>query len=213
MEMMQAVLDTNIWLATHVVVITLGYTAMFLAGILGIVFLIRGIVDSSFEKTTAKTMSSMVYGITCFAVLFSFVGTMLGGIWADQSWGRFWGWDPKENGALLIVIWSAIVLHARWAGLVRERGIMVLSIFGNVITAWSWFGTNLLGVGLHSYGFTDSGFFWMLLFFLSQVGIIALGYLPWRYWASAFGRAQADKAFKSTKHSVPKVTMTETQQS
>ena len=189
MEMMQAVLDTNIWLATHVVVITLGYTAMFLAGILGIVFLIRGIVDSSFEKTTAKTRSSMGYGSTCCAVLFSFVGTMLGGIWADQSWGRFWGWDPKENGALLIVIWSAIVLHARWAGLVRERGIMVLSIFGNVITAWSWFGTNLLQEGLHSYGFSEAGFRWLMIFNASQVILMCLALVPANLWRSQWSKS------------------------
>ena len=66
----------------------------------------------------------MVYGIICFATLFSFIGTVPGGIWGDQSWGRFWGWDPKENGALLIVLWNAIILHARWGGLVRERGLM-----------------------------------------------------------------------------------------
>ena len=77
----------------------------------------------------------MAYGIVCFALFFSFVGTVLGGIWADQSWGRFWGWDPKENGALLIVLWNAIILHARWGGYVRERGIMAMAIFGNVITA------------------------------------------------------------------------------
>lgn len=189
MEMMQAVLDTNIWLATHVVVITLGYTAMFLAGILGIVFLFRGILDRSFDKGTAKSMSSMVYGITCFAVLFSFVGTMLGGIWADQSWGRFWGWDPKENGALLIVIWSAIVLHARWGGLVRERGIMVLSIFGNVITAWSWFGTNLLQEGLHSYGFSEAGFFWLMMFVGSQTVLMCLGLVPSRLWRSPWAKS------------------------
>ena len=75
-----------------------------------------------------KVLAKMVYGIVCFATLFSFVGTVLGGIWADQSWGRFWGWDPKENGALLIVLWNATILHARWGGLVRERGLMNLAI-------------------------------------------------------------------------------------
>ena len=198
LEMMRAVLDSNFWLATHVVVITLGYSAMFLAGALGIAFIFQGLLSKRFTKDAARSLGTMVYGITCFATLFSLVGTILGGIWADQSWGRFWGWDPKENGALMIVLMGAILLHARWGGLCRERGLMALAICGNIITAWSWFGTNLLGVGLHSYGFTDSGFFWMLLFFLSQVGIIALGFLPWRYWASTFGRAQADKAFKST---------------
>ena len=91
----------------------------------------------------------MIYGVVCFATLFSFVGTVLGGIWADQSWGRFWGWDPKENGALLIVIWNALILHARWGGMVKQRGMAVLAVVGNIVTAWSWFGTNMLGVGLH----------------------------------------------------------------
>ena len=126
----------------------------------------------------------MVYAILCFAMLFSFVGTVLGGIWADQSWGRFWGWDPKENGAVLIVIWNALVIHARWAGLAKERGLMVLVVFGNVVTSWSWFGTNMLGVGLHSYGFMESALFWLLMFVASQLAIIAVGNLPLRSWRS-----------------------------
>ena len=68
----------------------------------------------------------MIFGITCFSLFFSLVGTVLGGIWADQSWGRFWGWDAKENGALLIVIWNAIILHARWAGIAKIRGLSAL---------------------------------------------------------------------------------------
>jgi hypothetical protein len=109
------------------------------------------------------------------APLASFVGTVLGGIWADQSWGRFWGWDPKENGALLIVIWNAMILHARWGGMIRERGMMVMAVFGNIVTSWSWFGTNMLGIGLHSYGFTDAAFFWLSTFMLSQLLFMALG--------------------------------------
>ena len=96
--------------------------------------------------------------------LFSFVGTVLGGIWADQSWGRFWGWDPKENGAIIIVLWNALILHARWGGLVRERGLMNLAIGGNIVTSWSWFGTNMLGIGLHSYGFMDAAFYSLIGF-------------------------------------------------
>ena len=184
MEMLRAVLDTNFWLATHVVMITLGYSAMFVAGFLAILFVVRGLTTSSLGKDTARALNRMVYGIICFATLFSFVGTILGGIWADQSWGRFWGWDPKENGALLIVIWCAIVLHARWGGLIRDRGLMAMAIFGNMITAFSWFGVNLLGVGLHSYGFTDSGFIWLLGFMVSQVVFICLALIPLSHWAS-----------------------------
>src|SRR5947207_3192090 len=128
MKMLQAVLDTNFWLATHVVIVTLGYAATFLAGLLGIFYVLKGVMGSSMTRDDSKDIGRMIYGIVCFAILFSFVGTILGGIWADQSWGRFWGWDPKENGAVLIVLWNALVLHARWAGLVRERGLAALAI-------------------------------------------------------------------------------------
>ena len=184
MKLLQAVLDTNIWLATHVVAITLGYSAMFLAGLLATVFIVRGILTTNLTPTTAKRFSQMVYGIICFATLFSFVGTVLGGIWADQSWGRFWGWDPKENGALMIVIWCAIILHARWGGIIRERGLMALAIFGNVVTAYSWFGVNMLGIGLHSYGFMDQAFLWLMLYIGLQVLLIGLAYLPAGLWRS-----------------------------
>ncbi|MEO6182831.1 MAG: cytochrome c biogenesis protein CcsA, partial [Verrucomicrobiota bacterium] len=184
MEMLQAVLDTNIWLSTHVVVITTGYASMFVAGLLAIIYILRGFFTKTLSPDTAKSLSRMVYGIVCFATLFSFVGTILGGIWADQSWGRFWGWDPKENGALLIVIWCAIVLHARWGGLVKERGLMALAVFGNIITSISWFGVNMLGIGLHSYGFMDKAAFWLVSFIVSQVLIILIAVLPPRFWAS-----------------------------
>jgi len=196
LEMMRAVLDSNFWLATHVTVITKGYSAMFLAGALAIFFGIFGVFGNRFDTKTARSLSGMVYGIICFGTLFSLVGTILGGIWADQSWGRFWGWDPKENGALMIVIMGAIYLHARWGGILKERGLMALAICGNIVTAWSWFGTNLLGVGLHAYGFTDSGFYWLVAFVISQLLFIGLLLLPYRFWRSDFGREKAQKERK-----------------
>src|ERR1700738_5618837 len=132
----------------------------------------------------------MMYGIVCFANLFSCVGTILGGIWADQSWGRFWGWDPHENGALLIVIWNAIILHARWGGYARERGIAVMTVFGNIITSLSWFGVNMLGVGLHSYGFIDRAFGSLMTFIASQLVVMALGTLPLKYWRGIQARGR-----------------------
>jgi len=184
LEMMQAVLDSNIWLATHVVVITAGYSAMFLAGFLAIVYVLLGFFTRLLTRDTAKRLTGMVYGIICFATLFSFVGTVLGGIWADQSWGRFWGWDPKENGALLIVLWCALILHARWGGFIRQRGLMAMAIFGNAITAFSWFGVNMLGVGLHSYGFMDKAFPWLLGFVIAQGLLVVLSRLPAKAWRS-----------------------------
>jgi ABC-type transport system involved in cytochrome c biogenesis permease subunit len=184
LEMLQAVLDTNIWLATHVVAITTGYSAMFLAGMLAIIYIVRGVFTRSLKKQTADSLSRMTYGVVCFATLFSFVGTVLGGIWADQSWGRFWGWDPKENGAVLIVLWCAIILHARWGGFIRQRGLMIMAIFGNIVTSFSWFGVNMLGVGLHSYGFMQKAFPWLVGFIISQLALMAIASMPLERWRS-----------------------------
>jgi len=189
MEMMRAVLDTNFWLATHVVAVTTGYASTFVAGFLALIYILRGMFTQTLDEATGKSLARMIYGIVCFATLFSFVGTVLGGIWADQSWGRFWGWDPKENGALIIVLWNALILHLRWGGMIRERGLVNCAIFGNIVTSWSWFGVNMLGIGLHSYGFTDAAFKWLALFVASQLAFIALGLLPKGMWRSFQARA------------------------
>ena len=184
LENLRAVLDTNFWLATHVTAVNTGYAATFVAGLLGTLFVVRGVFTRTLDKGLVKTLGDATYGAVCFATLFSFMGTVLGGIWADQSWGRFWGWDPKENGALIIVVWNALILHARWGGMVKQRGMAVLTLVGNIVTAWSWFGVNLLGIGLHAYGF-QSGTAWALAgYAVSQVVLIGVGLLPLRYWRS-----------------------------
>src|SRR5436189_6310302 len=126
----------------------------------------------------------MMYGFTCFATLLSFVGTVLGGFWADDSWGRFWGWDPKENGAVIIVIWNALLLHLRWSGIVKARGYAVMALLGISITTWSWFGTNQLGIGLHAYGFDKNLAQGCALCWIAVSLIALLGLVPSQYWAS-----------------------------
>ncbi len=178
MPSLQAVLDTNFWLSTHVTCITIGYAAGLLAGamahvyVLGRAFRIRR-DDSDFYASLGR----MVYGVVCFALFFSFIGTMLGGIWANYSWGRFWGWDPKENGALMIVLWQLIILHARTGGYVRDFGVCMLSILGACIVAFSWWGVNLLGVGLHSYGFTRGIWGVLLLYWGVEAAVLLAGLL------------------------------------
>ena len=203
LEMLQAVLDTNIWLATHVVAITTGYSAMFLAGMLAMLYIIRGVFTRSLKKQTADSLSRMTYGVVCFATLFSFVGTVLGGIWADQSWGRFWGWDPKENGAVLIVLWCAIILHARWGGFIRQRGLMIMAIFGNVVTSFSWFGVNMLGVGLHSYGFMQKAFPWLVGFMISQLALMLAAAIPIERWRSFQPSARGPRGKEELKFITP----------
>ncbi len=184
MEQMRAVLDTRFWLATHVITITLGYMATFVSGTIAVFYIFAGLLTRRLDEDTEDGMYRMMYGTTCFALLLSFVGTVLGGLWADDSWGRFWGWDPKENGALLIVIWNAIMLHARYGKMVMHRGFAVMAVFGNVVTAWSWFGVNQLSVGLHSYGFTDSASFTLSVFALVQTAICIAGLTPAKRWKS-----------------------------
>jgi ABC-type transport system involved in cytochrome c biogenesis permease subunit len=154
MGMLVAVLDSNFWLASHVITIILGYSGIVLSGFIGHVYIIQRIFLPKKEELLKNTFQA-VYAIQAFGIIFTFLGTVLGGIWADQSWGRFWGWDPKENGALLILLWATILFHARLAKMIKETGFALGAVIGVVFVALAWFGVNLLGVGLHSYGFTS----------------------------------------------------------
>jgi ABC-type transport system involved in cytochrome c biogenesis permease subunit len=188
MPVLQAVLDTQFWLATHVISVSLGYVATLVAGTLGAGYLVAG--WAGVDKSKLRDVYRCCYGATCFGILFSFVGTVLGGLWADDSWGRFWGWDPKENGALLIVIWNALMLHARWDGMVSGRGFAALAIGGNVVTAWSWFGTNELGIGMHSYGFTSGVLMWLTVYIVLQLAFVGTD-LILRWFNVRFGSTPA----------------------
>ena len=180
---MVAVLDTRFWLSTHVIMISLGYAATFMAGLVGLVYLFGWIFTPAFsDKQNSRLFSNMLYGVVCFGLLASFFGTVLGGLWGDDSWGRFWGWDPKENGALMIVLWNALILHARWGGIVKERGVAALAILGNLIVFWSWKGVNLLGVGLHAYAASeDTTIKWILYVALAHVIVASFALLPSKF--------------------------------
>jgi ABC-type transport system involved in cytochrome c biogenesis permease subunit len=155
MEMLVAVLNTNFWLATHVVAVTMGYGGSLVAGTLAHLYLINELIQPD-NKTEHKNLLNTMLAVGLIAAFFALLGTILGGIWADQSWGRFWGWDPKENGAMLIVLWLLWLLHGRIANVLAPLNFASLLALTNVIVALSWFGVNLLSVGLHSYGFTTN---------------------------------------------------------
>ena len=180
MPSMIAVLNTNFWLATHVTTIIIGYGAGCLASALAH-FHVFGRVLRLKRNDPAfyPQLSRSVYGVLCFSLLFSIVGTVLGGIWANESWGRFWGWDPKENGALMIVLWQLAVLHAKQGRYINSFGVSLATIFGGVIIAFSWFGVNLLGVGLHSYGFTSGVQRVLLIFYGIETLVLMLGACVW----------------------------------
>ena len=102
----------------------------------------------------------------------------MGGIWADQSWGRFWGWDPKENGALLIVLCQLMMIHMRLSGIAKRAEFALGMGLNNITVALAWFGVNLLQVGLHSYGF-DDGVARNLFIFIAVELVICFGLYFW----------------------------------
>lgn len=169
LSMLVAVLNTNFWLATHVLVVTAGYGLSIIAAMLAHAWLFR-LRDRSGLFITMHRMALA-------ALLFTAVGTILGGIWADQSWGRFWGWDPKENGALLIVLWIVWLLHGRLAGQLKPETYALGIAALNMVVALAWFGVNLLSVGLHSYGFISGIATGLSAFCVFETLLIAALYL------------------------------------
>ena len=183
-----AVLNTNFWLATHVTSVLLGYGAGLVAALLGHVWIVmrlcRGVASRGepLDRESAswyRGFARMIYGVICFGLLFSVVGTILGGVWANDSWGRFWGWDPKENGALMIVLFELVILHSRLGGYIKDFGVCVLAVMGGAVVAFSWWHVNQLGVGLHSYGFTAGvlNTLWTYYYFVGAFVLLSgLGY-------------------------------------
>ncbi len=179
MDPLVAVLNSNYWLTTHVITITMGYAAGLMTAFLSMTYiLLSGLGLGSNLKKLLKMVTTAAYGGLCLTLFLSLVGTVLGGIWANDSWGRFWGWDPKENGALMIVLWSLIMLHARFGGIIRDWGFHLASLFMACIVSFSWWHVNFLGEGLHNYGFTSGkNFIW--IFYLAIVLTIIFGMVLW----------------------------------
>ncbi|HEO72120.1 MAG TPA: hypothetical protein ENN80_12735 [Candidatus Hydrogenedentes bacterium] len=181
MPSMIAVLDTNFWLTAHVTTIAIGYGASLLAGAMAHIYIFGRAMGV--RKDNARgygAIARMTYGILCFGFLFTFMGTVLGGVWANESWGRFWGWDPKENGALLIVLWQLATLHARLGGYIRDLGVAMAAVMGAAIVAFSWWGVNLLGVGLHTYGFTSGTMSALIIYWALEALVLLIGAGVWR---------------------------------
>ena len=176
-----AVLNSNFWLSTHVTTITIGYGITLIAGLVGHLYLIKANWNPNNTKELKIIYDNML-ALTFIALFFTMFGTILGGIWGDQSWGRFWGWDPKENGALLIVMWLLMMVHLRLSGMVKGAGYALGLVLVNITVALAWFGVNLLSVGLHTYGFTDGAAMNLFAFILFEFlfGIILYSRLYWK---------------------------------
>lgn len=182
LQPLEPVLRSNYWLTIHVMTITISYAAFFLAfglGDIGLIYFLKG------EQKHAVKIRGIVLGIyrsMQIGVAFLAPGIILGGIWADYSWGRFWGWDPKETWALIALLGYLAVLHARYAGMIKQFGMVVTAIITFSLVIMAWYGVNfVLGAGLHSYGFGAGGveyvsaFVVIHLLFVVYVAIVRSG--------------------------------------
>ncbi|MBS1970434.1 MAG: cytochrome c biogenesis protein CcsA [Bdellovibrionales bacterium] len=158
LQPLEAVLRSNYWLTVHVMTITISYAAFFLAFVLGDIGLIYYIKGEEKNHEKIKAIANSVYRAMQIGVAFLAPGIILGGIWADYSWGRFWGWDPKETWALIALLGYLAVLHGRLGGWFRNFGMIAAGVVTFSLVIMAWYGVNfVLGAGLHSYGFGAGG--------------------------------------------------------
>ena len=170
------VLNSSVFLTLHVFTIALGFAGMILSGVVAHLVLFRGSAAlPSPEQPKGSPLYALMYGTLAFGGAFTILGTLLGGVWADFAWGRFWGFDPKECGALFVILWAMLLLHLRAGRLVTPRGFALLNAFSSIVTFLCWFGINLLGVGLHSYGFQGGTAMWLIGFVVvDTLAIVAI---------------------------------------
>ncbi len=170
LQPLEAVLRSNYWLIVHVMTITISYAAFMLAFGLGDLGLIYYVIDAEKHKETIQKLTTGVYRAMQIGVAFITPGIILGGIWADYSWGRFWGWDPKETWALIVLLGYIVVLHARLVGWLKNFGTLAAGVISFSLVIMAWYGVNfVLGAGLHSYGFGAGGIEYVSVFVLLHI--------------------------------------------
>jgi cytochrome c-type biogenesis protein CcsB len=173
------VLRDNFWLTVHVLTITLSYAAFALAMGFGHILLWRYARNPA-AATADAPMHFWLYRVLQLGVLLLAAGTILGGVWANYSWGRFWGWDPKETWALIALLCYILALHGRLAGWWSEFGLVVASVVCFLAILMAWYGVNfVLGKGLHSYGFGLGGESYVAIFVVLDLLFVA--FAIWRY--------------------------------
>lgn len=168
------VLRDNFWLSTHVTTIILSYGALALSWILGNTILIK----NKFKKLTKEDMqyyTDLIYTTLKYGTVLLAAGIILGGVWADYSWGRFWGWDPKETWSLIVLCFYMAILHGKYTSWISEKRFIPLTTASFMSVMMAWFGVNyILASGLHSYGFSEGGAIFLGSFFIIQIIVLAL---------------------------------------
>lgn len=177
LQPLEPVLRSNLWLTVHVLTITISYSAFFLAwalGNIGLGFVVKGEGQGS---PRVESLVIAIYRCVQVGVVLLAAGIILGGVWADYSWGRFWGWDPKETWALIALLGYIAILHARLSGWVKSVGTLVGAVTGFNLVVMAWYGVNfVLGAGLHSYGFGAGGVEYVSAFVLLNFAFVGYAY-------------------------------------
>ena len=169
------------WLSVHVMTVMLSYSAFALAMVLGHVMIAVEIFQR--ERVSLLTsLSKLLYKTLQVGVLFLAGGIIFGAIWANESWGRYWGWDPKETWSLITFFVYLAIIHARFAGWLRHFGLAATAILGFLAVVMTYYGVNfILAAGMHAYGFSEGGQFWVAVYAVLEIAIVVAGYI--RYGA------------------------------
>lgn len=172
------VLRDNFWLSTHVTTVILSYAALALSWVLANVVLIR----MKFFKLSVqeeKYQTDLIYTCIKYGVVLLSAGIILGGVWADYSWGRFWGWDPKETWSLIVLLVYMAILHGRYTSWIPTKRFIPLVAGAFMSVMMAWFGVNyILASGLHSYGFSEGGAVFLGSFFTLQILVLIMASFP-----------------------------------
>jgi ABC-type transport system involved in cytochrome c biogenesis permease subunit len=183
-SVLQPVLDRNFWIHIHVPVIVASYAPLLLAALMGNLFLLTTVFRPT-ARDTLREIGRIQYWAMIPGVILLFAGLILGGIWADASWGRFWGWDPKETWGFITWLVFVVVIHGRWSGWLRDYGTAVGTIVGGACLVMTFWGVNFLLPGLHSYANANDGSaglawyrripFWVISYAAFEVVLVAGG--------------------------------------
>lgn len=169
-----AILRSNFWLTIHVLTIVASYGVLTVAAVLGHVYLIKELLHSPTRPAQPTKLSAPLIAQTYRTIQVGLalltIGTILGGVWASESWGRFWGWDPKETWALISILTYFAILHARYVHWIKDFGLAASTILAFVVVVWTFYGVNyVMATGLHSYGFGSGGEAWVAIWAVAEI--------------------------------------------
>lgn len=184
-----AVLRSNFWLIIHVLTIVASYGVLAVAAVLGHAYLIKDVILNRRDEASRLRSAALVvqaYRTIQVGLVLLTAGTILGGVWAAESWGRFWGWDPKETWALISILVYFAVLHARYVRWIEDFGLAASAVLGLVVIVWTFYGVNyVMATGLHSYGFGSGGEVWVGLWAAAELAFLAVCWVRHRSLKSA----------------------------